>query len=384
MAVRKRTWTTNAGEHREAWVVDYVTNGRRHIKTFERKRDADRYHASVTVDVAKGIHTPESRSLTVAQAAEQWLAAAELEGLERSTLEHYRIHVAKHILPRIGVVKLATLTTPMVNSFRDDLLRGLSRVMARKTLVSFRAIVKDARRRGTIAHNVAEGITIATDKRAQRRLEIGRDIPQPDEVRGMLVAAEPGLWRAFLVTAAFTGLRASEMRGLRWGDVDLARGTVHIRQRADAWGSIGQPKTHSGQRAVPVGPYVINVLMEWKLGCPKGAKSDLVFPGRNGGPLVHKTIQHAGYWPAQRAAKIVDKNGKPKYPGLHTLRHFFASWCINRRRDGGLELPMKLVQERMGHATIVMTADIYGHLFPRGDESAELAAAERALLKPVS
>jgi integrase len=113
MAVRKRTWTTNAGEHREAWIVDYVTYGRRHIKTFERKRDADRYHANVTVDVAKGIHTPESRSLTVAQAAGQWLVAAELEGLERSTLEHYRIHVAKHILPRIGTVKLATLTTPI-------------------------------------------------------------------------------------------------------------------------------------------------------------------------------------------------------------------------------------------------------------------------------
>ena len=57
--------------------------------------------------------------------------------------------------------------------------------------------------------------------------------------------------------------------------------------------------------------------------------------------------------------------GKPtvvaKYTGLHTLRHFFASWCINRKEDG-------------------MTMDTYGHLFPRGDDSAELAAAERLLL----
>ena len=85
MAVRKRLWTNDKGEHREAWVVDYSVNGKRHTKTFERKRDADRYHAGVTVDVGKGVHTPESRSLTVAQAAEQWLAYVELEGL---TLDH--------------------------------------------------------------------------------------------------------------------------------------------------------------------------------------------------------------------------------------------------------------------------------------------------------
>jgi integrase len=79
-----------------------------------------------------------------------------------------------------------------------------------------------------------------------------------------------------------------------------------------------------------------------------------------------------------------DSNGKvtdiAKYSGLHSLRHFFASWCINRKVDGGLELPAKVVQERLGHSTIAMTLDIYGHLFPRHDDSEELAAAERALL----
>ena len=81
---------------------------------------------------------------------------------------------------------------------------------------------------------------------------------------------------------------------------------------------------------------------------------------------------------------IVDERGKPvlaaKYTGLHALRHFYASWCINPRQDGGLELPPKVVQARLGHASIVMTLDTYGHLFPRGDDGAELAAAEKALL----
>jgi integrase len=55
------------------------------------------------------------------------------------------------------------------------------------------------------------------------------------------------------------------------------------------------------------------------------------------------------------------------------------SWCINRKADGGLELPGKVVQEGLGHSTIAMTMDTYGHLFPRGDDGAELAAAERSL-----
>ena len=86
-----------------------------------------------------------------------------------------------------------------------------------------------------------------------------------------------------------------------------------------------------------------------------------------------------------------DSDGKPivvpKYTGLHAFRHFFASWCINRKEDdgnggnkGGLELPPKVVQERMGHASIQMTLDVYGHLFPRADDSAELAIAGKDIL----
>lgn len=71
---------------------------------------------------------------------------------------------------------------------------------------------------------------------------------------------------------------------------------------------------------------------------------------------------------------------RAKYPGLHARRHFYASWCINPRADGGLELPPKVVQERLGHSTIAMTLDVYGHLFPRHDDSEELAIAERSLL----
>jgi integrase len=182
------------------------------------------------------------------------------------------------------------------------------------------------------------------------------------------------------VVAAFTGLRASELRGLRWIDVDLKTGAIHVRQRADAWGAVGQPKTHTSKRSIPIGPFVVNTLKEWKLAAAKGG---LVFPGKDGQPVTHSVMLNSGYWPAQHAADLVDDRGGPKYTGIHAFRHFFASWCINRRRDGGLELPIKTVQQRLGHSTIVMTADTYGHLFPRGDESEELAAAEQALLTVV-
>jgi len=69
-----------------------------------------------------------------------------------------------------------------------------------------------------------------------------------------------------------------------------------------------------------------------------------------------------------------------QYPGVHAPRHFYASWCINRKADGGLEQPAKVVQHRLGHSSITVTLDTYGHLFPRGEDGAELAAAERALL----
>jgi integrase len=110
----------------------------------------------------------------------------------------------------------------------------------------------------------------------------------------------------------------------------------------------------------------------------------------------HSNIVHRGLAPAQVAAGVVapalsedgkpklDDDGKPvmtaKYSGLHALRHFYASWCISRQQDGGLGLPPKMVQERLGHSSIVMTMDVYGHLFPRGVDSAEMEAAERDLM----
>ena len=184
------------------------------------------------------------------------------------------------------------------------------------------------------------------------------------------------------MTAIFSGLRASELRGLRWADIDLKRGELHVRQRADCYNGIGRPKSEAGERIVPLPPPVVAMLREHRLACPKGPL-DLVFPNGSGNVESHRNIVLRGLQPALIAAGVVNKSGKAKYTGLHALRHFYVSWCINRRVDGGLELPLKLVQARLGHASITMTADRYGHLFARGDDGAELSAAAQALLGTV-
>ena len=378
MSVRRRTWTTSRGETREAWVVTYTDHaGSRRSATFEKKKDAEAYAAQAQTEVRAGIHTAVGASITLAEAAEDWLEWVELEGRERITLKTYRGHVELHITPRLGLERLARLTAPRIDAFRDDLLRALSRPMARKVLGTLKSILRDAMRRGTVAQNVAASVRIDSNKRDRRKLEVGIDIPTPDEIR-RIVQAAPERWRALLVMAAFAGLRASELRGLAWGDVDLKRGELRVRRRADCYLTIGKPKSRAGERTIPLGPFVINTLRAWRLACPR-SELDLVFPTGSGRISHHKSIIRSALIPAQLSAGVVSPNGQAKYPGLHALRHFYASWCINRKTDGGLELPAKLVQARLGHSSIVMTLDTYGHLFPRGDDGAELAAAERAL-----
>jgi integrase len=377
MSVRKRSWKTDRGEDRSAWVVDYVDQlGHRHLKTFERKKDADAWHAQVAVDVKAGIHTADSRSITVAEAGALWLKSREAAGLEYTTLLSYQSHLDLHIIPLIGLTRLSALTVPFIRTFEDRLREGRSAAMTKAVLISLSSILAEAMDRGLVAQNVARGLrSRRATGRLEKHVETGREIPRPDEIRAIL-GTLVGNFRPLLLTAIFTGLRASELRGLRWGDVDLDRREVHVRQRADMFGTIGKPKSKAGTRTIPLPPLVANALREWKL---KARSNELVFPGKGGRPLYYNVVQNAWHG-AQMAANVINMAGQPKYSGLHALRHFYASWCINRRADGGLELPIKVVQTRLGHASIQMTADVYGHLFPRGDDGTEMAAAEHALL----
>jgi integrase len=300
-----------------------------------------------------------------------WLKRSELEGLERATLRQYRNHADLHIVPVIGSVKLAKLSTPVVQAYRDKLLETRSRPLAKKVLASLKSVIGEAMRRGLVAQNTASMVTIDAKKRERAKLEVGRDIPTLADVRALLERADCR-WRPLLVTATFTGMRASELRGLTWSAVDFERRTIQVRQRADQWNVLGPPKSAAGSRTIPMSPMVLNTLREWRLACPKGPLG-LVFPNGAGNVETHANIASRGFEPLQVALGMVNEHGKPKY-GLHALRHFFASWCIHQ----GFQ--PKRVQALMGHATTGQTLDTYSHLFPNDDDDqARFAAGEIAI-----
>ena len=397
MSVRKRTWVTRTGETKEAWIADFTDGtGKRHIKTFTEKNSrgspkkmAKAYAASVATAVNTGTHVALDGQTTIADAAEKWVKRVEANGMrndgaaERATVRQYREHVRLHIVPRVGELKLAKLTKKDVENFRDGLLKKgdgkaapkpLSRAMAIKVLTSFKSLLKVA----GVGHHAAD-VTLGNKKRDQRKLEIGRDIPTPAEIKRLIDAAKDNPKKhAMLRTLVFTGLRASELRGLRWRDVDRTHGELRVTQRADRFNDIGSPKTKESRRTIPIGPELTRVLGTWWLQCPK-TELDLVFPTSTGAVDHHKNVDR-GLAPVMKAAGIVNKDGTPKYTGLHAFRHYFASWCINPKERGGRQLTPKVVQTLMGHSSIVMTLDLYGHLFPSGDDRTALAEDEKAAL----
>lgn len=408
MSVRKREWTNAKGKDKAAWIVDYVdATGKRRLKTFRLKKEADAFAATATVEVREGVHVADSASATIEAAGKLWMASAKAAGLERATIADYERHLRLHLVPFLGATKLSALSIARIRSFEDD-LRAADRspAMVKKVLISLGSLIADAQERGLVARNVVRDMKgrrgsseSRQEKRQKGRLKIGVDIPTRDEVKALL-GPLTGKWRALLLTATFCGLRASELRGLRWQDVDLEKQEIRVHQRADRFNTIGRPKSFSGERTVPAPPMVMNALREWKLACPKrdtGRRDaegnnvmmlELCFPNGSGKVEQLNNMLRRGLHPAWIAAGVTvetadfDKSDKPilapKYTGFHALRHWFASWCINRKEDGGLGLPPKMVQERMGHSTIALTMDRYSHLFPKGDGAEEMAAAEKA------
>ena len=138
------------------------------------------------------------------------------------------------------------------------------------------------------------GVERRADKRQKGKLRVGVDIPTRQEIKAIVDALE-GRWRPIILTAIFTGLRSSELRGLRWVDIDLKKNELHVRQRVDQYREFGAPKSESGERTIPLPPVVANTLREWKLACPKGG---LVFPTGKGSPENHANLINRGMVPA--------------------------------------------------------------------------------------
>jgi len=360
------------------WQADYRDgSGARRHKQFATKKDADNFLLTARGQVRAGTHVAESQSVTVSQAAKEWLHKAEKDGLERATVERYAETYEKSIKPKLGATKLSAVTAPALQHIIDDLAGTMSRSSLIKVQGALRLIFKHAVSRGLAAHNPAREIQLPKAPRVQTRPEM----PTKGELREILKHTS-ARWQPFVRLATVTGMRASEMRGLQWRDVDLAAGMIRVRRRVDKYSAFGPPKSAAGTRDIPISAATVAMLEAWRSECPKG-ELDLVFPTSTGAVEGHSNLLHRVFWPAQLAAGVsVDtgkkaEDGKPildaKY-SLHALRHAAAALFIEQG------FPPKKVQSLMGHASLQMTYDVYGYLFPSDqDDRAKMAELESGL-----
>jgi integrase len=340
--VKKRAWTTAAGEKREAFRVSYTDrSGKRQHKQFTLKRDADAYRIKVEGELAQGIHTPDARSATVAEAADVWIASCEASGCDRGTLKTYREIANRHIKPQIGNEKLSRLSAPRVVEFRDALMVTRSHAMAGKAVRHLSMILAEAMRRGSVAQNVARAVKVKRPRGEQQNLAKRAEIPPVEHLKAMIEAADrlsnedprlPVLLRVVMLG----GLRASEARGFAWPGADLNVPSLSVTQRADRWNDIGPPKSNAGHRCVPIGPRLATMLKAWKLRCPP-SKLNLMFPNSRGGVIDQKgfigllvKVQVAAALALDTGRK--DRKGRtiwtPRYD-WHHLRHVAASNWLN-------------------------------------------------------
>jgi integrase len=390
--IRKRTLPSG----KDRWEVAYVDGGgKRRAKLFTKKEDARKWLVQAEYDISRGLHTAGSVSPTVKDAAALWLRRCEDNGLERMTVKGYEEHVDLHIVPFIGAKKLVDLTVPAVHAFADQLRdAGRSPEMVRRVIRSLGGIFKEARRRGLSSLAPTSGLDLKLPDRDDPRPEI----PTKAELNAIINGAE-GRWRPVILVAIFCGLRASELRGLRWADVDFEAKRLNLTQRADASHKIGKLKSKAAYRSIPCPPMVLNALREWKLVCPKrdtGRKDangepvkvlELVFPNGLGKVESHSNLIERGLDPILVATglievrPVVDKDGKPvldaagepkvtvagRY-GMHSLRHACASLWIEQDYNA------KKIQTLMGHSSIKVTYDVYGHLFADAEADQKAAA----------
>jgi integrase len=352
------------------WQASYVDGaGNRRAKLFDRKSDGESWLTETRHDLVRGLHTPGSISPTVKDAGALWIKSRNEKKLEPMTIKGYEEHLDLHIYPFIGAKKLSDLTVPAIKAFARQLLEGgRSPEMIRRVVRSLGAIFVEARNWGLSSVNPAAGLTLELPN--EDRSDSRAVIPTKPELQAIIAAAD-GRWHPLVLVAIFCGLRASELRGLRWDNVDFDGRQIKVTQRADASHKIGKLKSKSAYRSIPLAPIALNALREWKLVCPKGDLG-LVFPNGSGKVESYSNLVGRGFNPIQVAAGAVNENGAAKY-GMHALRHACASLWI----ENGMN--PKRIQTLMGHSTIQMTYDVYGHLF--ADAGADQRAAEDIQLR---
>ena len=354
---------------------------RRHFETVKGgKKAAQKRLAELLLEIEKGAYVRTPRTLTLAEYLSKWLTDYAWPNLAPKTAEGYAHIIRQHLVPALGNVPLTRLKpdhlqryyTEKLASGRRDGKGGLSARSVRHHHVTLHDALEHAVKQGLLARNVADAVRPPRCQRPQWRTL------SEDDIGTFLQAERETPYYVLFYAALFTGMRRSELLALRWCDSDLLLCQAHVTRTLHHLRTgetiIRAPKSAKGRRMVALSPSVVLLLQEHKqeqasrramLGASLNEDS-LVFSDLEGKPLLPDTVTHA--W-----IKLVRRVGL-KGIRLHDARHTHASLMLKQG------VHPKIVQERLGHASIQLTLDTYSHLVPGLQEAA--AASFDRLVAP--
>lgn len=326
-------------------LVVWREDGVKHSKSFGAKRDAQVFRNDIERRLLLGtLADVDQRKLPFEAYA---TVLFEGDGIRAKTREAYLGTLRNHLAPRIGHYTLEELQPARVRAVLAEIFRETSawtvdschRVLSRV----FRQALVD----GIIHRNPLEGYRPPKTQRREIR------ILTPEEVE--LVANEVNpRFRVMVLLSAWGGFRIGELGGLRREDIDFGANTIAVRRAVSTPGGkpeLGPPKTPSSRRVVTMPAWVMAELAEHLLQYP----GEYVFSLPQGGMVTHTTFT-SHYW-----TKACIRVGLMPPPRFHDLRHTGVALAIHAGAHP------KLIQARLGHSSITMTMDTYGHLFPSAD-----------------
>jgi integrase len=342
-------------------------DGKRIRKTFKTLREARIWRTATQAALERGTtRAPSQRVLR--DAAEAWLEGAE-EGKIRnrsgdrykpSVLRGYEQSLRLRILPELGAARLSNISRLDLQDLADRMLAdGRDPSTIRNTFLPLRAIFRRAMSRGEVAVNPTTGLELPAVRGRRERTASPNEAEQLIDV---LPESDRALWAA----AFYAGLRLGELRALRWTDIDLAAGVIHVRRAWDQKAGHIEPKSRAGLRDVPIPTVLRSYLAAHRLA--QTSDAGLVFGRRPTHPFNPATvnIRARKAWRDAALAPI----------GLHEARHTYASLMI------AAGVNAKSLSTYMGHSSVTITYDRYGHLMPGNvDEAVALLDAYLARSK---
>lgn len=337
-----------------SWQARYRDpTGRERARSFPRRIDAERFLNLIEADKLRGDWVdPEAGKVTVAEFSERWFGTT--VGLKPKTRAGYRSLLDSRILPYLGHLQLRRVDPLVVREWVADLLEaGISASRIRQARNVIHAVFGLAQEASLIVRNPVEGVKTPPLPASQRRYLT------PAQV-GALAGSMPRPYDVLTYVLSYTGIRFGEAAALRRFRCDMARSRLRIAESlAEVGGNLhfGPTKTHR-QRTVVV-PATIRDLLAEHLDTLTESPESLVFASQRGRPLRYSNFRNRVWIPATEEAGLSDLD-------IHELRHTAAALMIRAGADP------KLIQTQLGHSTIAITYDVYGHLFPdRLDELGE-------------